>query len=103
MILPNSVDNSGSDSRCFQFVCLVKPPFDLQILMHFGQGNDFLPSVSVRASRNSASTSSVYVSKSVSDISRLKASFLCLSRPKSIQLRNPVRLYSQILSPVDFP
>ena len=63
------------DSRCFEFVCLVKSPFDLQILMHFGQGNDFLPPISVRTSRNSASPLSVFVSKTVSETSRLKASY----------------------------
>ena len=36
-LLPDSVDNSGSESRCFEFAYLVKPPFDLQILVLSGK------------------------------------------------------------------
>ena len=36
-LLPDSVDNSGSQSRCFEFAYLVKPPFDLQILVLSGK------------------------------------------------------------------
>ena len=36
-LLPDSVDNSRSESRCFEFAYLVKPPFDLQILVQFGK------------------------------------------------------------------
>ena len=64
---------STAASRCLEFVCFVKPPFDLQTLVQLGQGNDFLPSISVRASRNSVSTSSVSVSKISSDRFRLKS------------------------------
>ena len=36
-LLPDSVDDSGSESRCFEFAYLVKPPFDLQILVLSGK------------------------------------------------------------------
>ena len=36
-LLPDSVDNSASKSRCFEFAYLVKPPFDLQVLVQFGK------------------------------------------------------------------
>ena len=48
-----------TSSGCFVFVCLVKPPSDLHILSNLAQGNDFFPSISSRASQNSASISSV--------------------------------------------
>jgi hypothetical protein len=53
--------NSGDvcweeNSPCFEFVCLVKPPLiDLHNLSHFGQGNDFSPCISLKASLNSSS------------------------------------------------
>ena len=69
-LLFSQSSKSTAASRCLEFVCFVKPPFDLQTL---GQGNDFLPSISVRASGNSVSTSSVSVSKISSDRFRLKS------------------------------
>ena len=36
-LLPDSIDNSGSESRCFEFAYLVKLPLDLQILVQFGK------------------------------------------------------------------
>ncbi len=65
------LEGKSTASRCFEFVCFVKPPFDLQIFVHLGQGNDFLPSISLIASRNSASTSSLSVSTTATEISRL--------------------------------
>ena len=47
-------------SRCLEFLCFVKPPFDFQIFAHWGQGNDFLPAISLIASTNSASSRFLY-------------------------------------------
>ena len=40
---------------CFAFLCLVKPPFDLQILSQFSQGKLFSPGISLTASATSSS------------------------------------------------
>ena len=49
-------------SRCLEFLCLVKPPFDLHIFVQWGQGNDYLPSISAIASANTALILSLSVS-----------------------------------------
>ena len=42
-------------SPCFELVCFVNPPFDLQIFSQKEQGKTFLPSISCIASSNSLS------------------------------------------------
>ena len=83
---------STAASRCLEFVCFVKPPFDLQTLVQLGQGNDFLPLISVRASRNSLSTSSVSVSTISSDRFRLKSVKLSPCDSLSVWKSTHVRL-----------
>ena len=53
-----SGDKILSASPCFELVCLVRPPFDLHILLHFEQGNTFAPLISTIEVANSFSTSS---------------------------------------------
>ena len=77
---------STAASRCLEFVCFVKPPFDVQTVVQLGQG------VSVRASRNSVSTSSVSVSKISSDRFRLKSVKLSPCDSLSISKSTHVRL-----------
>ena len=50
-------DETLSESPCFELVCFVRPPFNLHILLHFKQGNTFVPSISVIESPNSFWTS----------------------------------------------
>ena len=50
------------EEPCLEFVCLVKPPFNLHNLSHSVQGNDFSPCISVNTSLNSHSISSLSVS-----------------------------------------
>ena len=72
--------------------------------MHFGQGNDFLPSISVRASRNFVSTLSVSVYKSVRETSRLKALYSLSFESKidsTTESCSPILTNTK--SPVDFP
>ena len=45
-----------TSSTCFEFLCFVKPPFGLQILLHILQGQTIRPSISFNASINSFST-----------------------------------------------
>jgi hypothetical protein len=64
--LPRFVVARFFGSPCFEFVCLVRPPFDLHTLSHLSHSNDFFPSISETASLNSFSISVVSVSATYS-------------------------------------
>ena len=69
---------------CFELLCLVRPPFDLHTLSHLSQGKDFLPSISVTASKNTLSISSASVSTTAMLNSRLKQSYKSVSACEDI-------------------